>query len=135
MSMVAPDDIVAGKDVKVQLEITPMDDEEPYAEKYTQRPIFLFSTSCEGASCLTNAAMDFQNPQTQALYVGILLVGGLALYRRGKSSGSSEKGWHEQDYEVDEDDVEMELEDIPEPIMSNQDLDDDLELLDELEDL
>lgn len=135
MSMVAPDDIVAGKDVKVQFEITPMDDEEPYAEKYTQRPIFLFSTSCEGAPCLINAAMDFQNPQTQALYVGILLVGGLALYRRGKSSGSSEKGWNEDDYGVDEDDVEMELEEIPEPIMSDQDLDDDLELLDELEDL
>ena len=135
MTMIAPADVVAGSDVKVQMEITPMDDEEPYAEKYTQRPIFIFSTTCEGLPCLINAATDFQSPQTKALYAGILLVGGLALYRRGKSSSSNDDKWGDGDVVFEEDGFGMELEELPEPVMSDEDLDDDLELLDELEDL
>ena len=80
-----------------------------------------------------NAALDFENPQTVGLYVGILLVIFLAVYRRGQTSAREFAEFEEEEQSLEE--MSNELKDIPDVVMSDEDLDDDLELLDELEDL
>jgi hypothetical protein len=95
----------------------------------------VFSTACEGFSCITNAALDFESPQTIGLYVGILLVVFLAIYRRGQTSAREFAAFEEE--ELTNQMVSDQLEDIPDIVTDEDDFDDedDLELLDDLEDL
>ena len=97
-----------------------------------QTPKFVFTTTCEGVNCIVNAALDFQSPQTVGLYVGIIIVGLLAVYRRGQASARlQEEEYFEQ---LEEEKMESELVDIPDPIVEEE-IEDDLELLEELEEL
>ena len=68
----------------VVLSVEPVDSEISTVQ-LKQTPQFKFTTSCEGMDCFINAALDFENPQTIGLYVGILLVVFLAVYRRGQT--------------------------------------------------
>ena len=99
---------------------------------YTQKANFIFTTDCTGFSCIVSAATNFESPQTIALYVGIILVLGLAVYRRGQSVAM--QGIAILEEEAAENQMWEEFEEIPETI-SDEDLDDDLELLEELEGL
>ena len=128
----ASEDAVAGKDAIVELSVEPLDSEVSTSH-LKQTPKFTFTTTCEGTDCLINAALDFENPQTVGLYVGILLVIFLAVYRRGQTSAREFAEFEEEEQSLEE--MSNELKDIPDVVMSDEDLDDDLELLDELEDL
>jgi hypothetical protein len=130
MILTAPDNIVSGNSITITLEVTPMDDEVPYDAQYTQRPSFEFTTDCTGFVCIVNFATN-PTPQTIALYVGLILVVILAVYRRGQTSVAP--GYDLE--EMVEDELGKDLEDLPEPAISDEELDDDLELLEDLEDL
>ena len=128
----APNDVVAGKDAVVVLSVEPVDSEISTVQ-LKQVPQFKFTTTCEGMDCVINAALDFENPQTIGLYVGILLVIFLAVYRRGQTSAREVALVEEEDRTYES--MEEEFNDIPDVVMSEEDLDDDLELLEDLEDL
>ena len=128
----ASDDVVAGKDAEVVLSVEPLDSEVSTSD-LKQTPKFVFSTACEGIDCFTNAALDFQNPQTVGLYVGILLVVFLGVYRRGQTSAREFSALEEENDSYEE--MNDELKDIPDVVMSDEDLEDDLELLEGLDDL
>ena len=57
----------------------------------------------------------------------------LAVYRRGQSS-AREQAFLEEEDEMDES-MEVEMENIPDIVTEEEDLEDDLELLEDLEDL
>ena len=130
--LTSPDDLVAGKEMVVVLSVEPLDSEVS-TSSLKQTPQFQFTTTCEGLDCLVNAATDFESPQTLGLYVGILLVIFLAVYRRGQSS-TREQAFLEEEDEMDES-MEVEMENIPDIVTEEEDLEDDLELLEDLEDL
>ncbi len=136
LQLTAPDGIVPNEDVEVLLSIEPLDSEVSTIElKQTHKEVF--TTDCQGISCLTNTLFDFSSPQVIGLYLGIILVIFLAVYRSGRSSATKanyQEMLLQQEMEM-ENVVSKELEDLPEPVMSDEDLDDDLELLEELDDL
>ncbi len=131
MILKASDDVVAGRDAEVILSVEPLS-QNISTQGLKQTPKFIFTTTCEGFDCITNAAFDFQSPQTVGLYIGIVIVGLLAVYRRGQASARLlEQEYFEQ---LEEEKMESELVDIPEPIVEEE-IEDDLELLEELEEL
>ena len=79
--------------------------------------------------------MNFDSPQVIGLYVGIILIVFLAVYRRGQNSAREVALYEKEDATFES--VGMELEDIPDVVTSEDDFDmeDDLELLDDLEDI
>jgi hypothetical protein len=136
----APENIVSGQDVSVTFEVSlrDPDGEIPYDMdendvEYTQHPTFKFQTACTGFSCIINAATNFDSPQIIGLYVGIILVLGIAIYRRGQSAAMY--GYAMKEEAMVEELFSEELEDLPESDLSDEELDDDLELLEELEGL
>jgi len=131
MILEASDDVVAGKDVTVTLSVEPLS-QNTSTSNLKQTPKFQFTTTCEGLDCIMNAALDFQSPQTIGLYVGILLVGLIAVYRKGQASARQLEEEYLEELEMEQ--MESELIDIPEPVME-EDIEDDLELLEELEEL
>ena len=132
MILTASGDVVAGKGAVVVLSVEPVDSEISTAQ-LKQTPQFQFTTSCEGVDCIVNAALDFENPQTIGLYVGILLIVFLAVYRRGQTSAREIAIVEEEDMQFES--MSEEFDDIPDVVMSDEDLDDDLELLEDLDDL
>lgn len=128
------DDLIGGKDAVVVLSVEPLDSEVS-TNTLKQTPQFVFSTACEGISCITNAALDFESPQTIGLYVGILLVVFLAIYRRGQTSAREFVALEEE--ELTNQMMSEQLEDIPDIVTEDEDFDDedDLELLDDLKDI
>ena len=128
------EDLVGGKDAIVVLSVEPLDSEVS-TNTLKQTPQFVFSTACEGFSCITNAALDFESPQTIGLYVGILLVVFLAIYRRGQTSARDFAAFEEEEFTNQM--VSDQLEDIPDIVTEEDGFEDedDLELLDDLEDL
>ena len=132
MILTASEDIVAGKEAIVVLSVEPLDDEVS-TNQLKQTPQFQFTTSCEGIDCIVNAATDFENPQTIGLYVGILLVVFLAVYRRGQTSAREVSMWEEEELEMKT--ISDDLADIPDAVSEEEEFEDDLELLEDLEDL
>ena len=132
MILTASEDIVAGKEAIVVLSVEPLDDEVS-TNQLKQTPQFQFTTSCEGIDCIVNAATDFENPQTIGLYVGILLVVFLAVYRRGQTSAREVSMWEEEELEMES--ISDNLADIPDAVSEEEEFEDDLELLEDLEDL
>jgi len=132
MILTASEDIVAGKEAIVVLSVEPLDDEVS-TNQLKQTPQFQFTTSCEGIDCIVNAATDFENPQTIGLYVGILLVIFLAVYRRGQTSAREVSMWEEEELEMES--ISDNLADIPDAVSEEEEFEDDLELLEDLEDL
>jgi hypothetical protein len=130
--LMAPADLVAGKDAIVVLSVEPLDSEVSTSH-LKQTPQFTFLTACEGTDCLINAALDFENPQTIGLYVGILVVVFLGVYRRGQTSARESAFIEEEEMSYEE--MNQKFDDLPEAVTSEEDLDDDLELLDDLADL
>jgi uncharacterized membrane protein len=128
----ASEDTVAGKDAEVVLSVEPVDREISTSD-LKQTPKFMFSTACEGFDCFINAALDFESAQTIGLYVGILLIVFLAIYRRGQTSAREIAIFEEEEMSFEE--MNKKFDDIPDVVMSDEDLDDDLELLEELDDL
>ena len=128
------EDLVGGKDAIVVLSVEPLDSEVS-TNTLKQTPQFVFSTACEGFSCISNAALDFESPQTIGLYVGILLVVFLAIYRRGQTSARDFAAFEEEEFTNQM--VSDQLEDIPDIVTEEDGFEDedDLELLDDLEDL
>ena len=128
------EDLIGGKDAVVVLSVEPLDSEVS-TNTLKQTPQFVFSTACEGVSCITNAALDFESPQTIGLYVGILLVVFLAIYRRGQTSAREFVAFEEE--ELTNQMMSEQLEDLPDFVTEDEDFDDedDLELLDDLEDI
>ena len=126
------ENVVAGQDATVVLSIEPLADNVS-TNLLKQTPQFVFTTECEGFDCIVNAATDFSNPQTLGLYIGILLIIFLAVYRRGQSSAREASMWEEEEMEIQN--LSDNLDDIPEAVSSQEDLDDDLELLEDLEDI
>ena len=121
-----------GSEVDFTLKVTPMDDEVPYAEEFNQISKFTFKTECRGVSCLLNEIYE-PEPQTIALFAGLLAILFLAVYRRGRYNSSN--------YLIEEVPQELEMEsdeglDIPEPVSEDSlEDDDDLELLDALDEI
>ena len=134
MILTAADDIVPGEDVVVVLSVEPVDNEISTSQ-LKQSPQFKFTTTCEGFDCVVNSALNFDSPQVIGLYIGIILVVFLAVYRRGQNSAREVALYEKEDATFES--VGMELEDIPDVVTSEDDFDmeDDLELLDDLEDL
>ena len=132
MILTAPDDLVAGKEAVVVLSVEPVDSEISTVQ-LKQTPQFKFTTTCEGMDCFVNAALDFDNPQTLGLYVGILLVVFLAIYRRGQTAARENALVEQEDMQFES--MAEEIKDIPDVVVDEEDLDDDLELLEDLEDL
>ena len=134
MILTAADDVVPGEDVVVVLSVEPVDNEISTSQ-LKQSPQFKFTTTCEGFDCVVNSALNFDSPQVIGLYVGIILVVFLAVYRRGQNSAREIALYEKEDATFES--VGMELEDIPDLVTSEDDFDmeDDLELLDDLEDL
>ena len=131
--LTAPDDLVGGDDVEVVLSVEPLDNEVSTSD-LKQTPTFVFTTTCDGFSCFTNAATNFTNPQTVGLYVGILLIVFLAVYRRGQTSARELAAFEEE--ELANQMWSDKLEEIPDIITEDEDLEvDDLELIDDLEEL
>ncbi len=132
MNLRASDDLVGGEDAIVTLQVQPMNN-EVNNNSLIQEYRVPFATDCEGITCVKNALFDFDNPQTIGLYVGVVLVIFLAVYRRGQTSARIKNNIYYEDMMIDE--VSSSLEDIPEPVFDEEDLEDDLELLEELDDL
>ena len=132
--LIAPEDLVPGEDAVVVLSIEPVDDEISTSE-LKQTPQFKFTTSCEGLDCLVNSALNFNSPQVIGLYVGIILIIFLAVYRRGQKSAREMAFIEQEDASFDE--MSEQIDDLPDLVSSDDDFDedDDLELLDDLEDL
>jgi hypothetical protein len=94
-------------------------------------------TECSGVNCLFRELVN-PEPQTIAFYVVILA---LLFYARGRSGRSEEHPKRDNLYEGAYEDFNDEIEpkeeddDLPAPVLAQEDDDDDLELLDELDDL
>jgi hypothetical protein len=132
MNLRASEDLVGGEDAIVTLQVQPMDSEVQDSTLIQEYKV-PFATDCEGITCLTNALFDFDNPQTIGLYVGIILIIFLAVYRRGQSSARIKNALIYEDSMIDQ--VGVWMDEIPDPVFDEEDLEDDLELLEELEDL
>jgi len=132
--LIAPSDLVPGEDALVVLSVEPVSEEISTAE-LKQTPQFKFTTDCEGMDCIINSALNFNSPQVLGLYVGIILIIFLAVYRRGQKSAREMAFVEQEDASFEE--MEEQIKDIPDVISSEDDFDedDDLELLDDLEDL
>ena len=132
--LIAPSDLVPGEDALVVLSVEPVSEEISTAE-LKQTPQFKFTTDCEGMDCIINSALNFNSPQVLGLYVGIILIIFLAVYRRGQKSAREMAIVEQEDASFEE--MEEQIKDIPDVISSEDDFDedDDLELLDDLEDL
>ena len=132
VELTAPSNLKDGSEVDFTLKVTPMDDEVPYAEEFNQISKFTFKTECRGVSCLLNEINE-PEPQTIALFAGLLAILFLAIYRRGRYDSSN--------YLIEEVPQELEMEsdeglDIPEPVSEDSlEDDDDLELLDALDEI
>ena len=132
VELTAPSNLKDGSEADFTLIVTPMDDEVPYAEEFNQKSKFTFKTECKGISCLLNEIYE-PEPQTIALFAGLLAILFLAVYRRGKYNSST--------YHIEEVPQEHEMEfeeelDIPEPVSEDlEEVDDDLELLDALDEI
>ena len=132
VELTAPSNLKDGSEVDFTLKVTPMDDEVPYAEEFNQISKFTFKTECRGVSCLLNEIYQ-PEPQTIALFAGLLAILFLAVYRRGRYNSSN--------YLIEEVPQELEMEpdeglDIPEPVSEDSlEDDDDLELLDALDEI
>ena len=132
VELTAPSNLKDGSEVDFTLKVTPMDDEVPYAEEFNQISKFTFKTECRGVSCLLNEIYQ-PEPQTIALFAGLLAILFLAVYRRGRYNSSN--------YLIKEVPQELEMEsdeglDIPEPVSEDSlEDDDDLELLDALDEI
>ena len=132
VELTAPSNLKDGSEVDFTLKVTPMDDEVPYAEEFNQISKFTFKTECRGVSCLLNEIYQ-PEPQTIALFAGLLAILFLAIYRRGRYDSSN--------YLIEEVPQELEMEsdeglDIPEPVSEDSlEDDDDLELLDALDEI
>ena len=132
--LIAPGDLIPGEDAVVILSVEPVSEEISTAE-LKQTPQFKFTTTCEGMDCLINSALNFNSPQVLGLYVGIILIIFLAVYRRGQNSAREQAFVEQEDASFEE--MSEQIKDIPDVISSEDDFDedDDLELLDDLEDL
>ena len=132
--LIAPGDLISGEDAVVILSVEPVSEEISTAE-LKQTPQFKFTTTCEGMDCLINSALNFNSPQVIGLYVGIILIIFLAVYRRGQNSAREQAFVEQEDASFE--DMSEQIKDIPDVISSEDDFDedDDLELLDDLEDL
>ncbi len=132
--LVAPDDLVPGEDAVVILSVE-VYLEEISAADLKQTPQFKFTTTCEGMDCVINSALNFSSPQVIGLYVGIILIIFLAVYRRGQNSAREQAFVEKEDASFEE--MAYQIKDIPDVVSSEDDFDedDDLELLDDLEDL
>ena len=132
VELTAPPNLKDGSEADFTLKVTPMDDEVPYAEEFNQKSKFTFKTECRGVSCLLNEIYQ-PEPQTIALFAGLVGILFLAVYRRGKYNSSN--------YYIEQASQELELEseqelDIPEPVSEDSvEEDDDLELLDALDEI
>lgn len=129
VELTAPSNLKDGSEIEFVLRVTPMDDEVPYNSSYTQLSKFNFKTECSGLiSCLVNEIYD-PEPQTMALGAGMVLLFLVAVYRRGKQSNSYviEEVLEEEQTKLDDDAEDL---DIPAPVVEEDNLDDDLELLD-----
>ena len=134
MILIAPGDLIPGEDAVVILSVEPVSEEISTAE-LKQTPQFKFTTTCEGVDCLINSALNFNSPQVLGLYVGIILIIFLAVYRRGQNSAREQAFVEQEDASFEE--MSDQIKDIPDVVSSEDDFDedDDLELLDDLEDL
>ena len=134
MILTAPNDVVPGEEAVVTLSVEPVDSEISTSQ-LKQSPQFKFTTTCEGFDCFVNSALNFKSPQVLGLYVGIILVIFLAVYRRGQNS-AREMAYVEQEDATFETMGEN-LKDIPDVVASEDDFEeeDDLELLEELDEL
>ena len=132
--LIAPGDLIPGEDAVVILSVEPVSEEISTAE-LKQTPQFKFTTTCEGVDCLINSALNFNSPQVLGLYVGIILIIFLAVYRRGQNSAREQAFVEQEDASFEE--MSDQIKDIPDVVSSEDDFDedDDLELLDDLEDL
>ena len=110
-----------------------MNNETPFDDAYVQKFTFSYMTECSGANCLFRELVN-PEPQTIVFYVVLLA---LLFYARGRS-GRSEESYDDTTFY---DDFEKEVEpiddedDLPAPVLAQEDEDDELELLEELEDL
>ena len=132
MVVTAPENIRSGDEFEIELRVTPMDDETPYPLEYTQTPLFSLISTCEGLNCVINQIVN-PSSQTIGLFVALGLIVLIAIYRKGAQSAvgyEEEKTWVEND-----DDLEDVSIDIPAPVVEEEDLAEDLELLDELDEL
>ena len=71
--------------------------------------------------------------ETPFSFNSILLIVFLAVYRRGQTSAREIAIVEEEDMQFES--MSEEFDDIPDVVMSDEDLDDDLELLEDLDDL
>jgi hypothetical protein len=132
----APSDLVPGEDAVVILSVEPVDPNgEVSTAELKQSPQFKFTTTCEGFDCVINSALNFSSPQVIGLYVGIILIVFLAVYRRGQNSARESAFIEQEDAYFD--DMSDQIKDLPDFVSEEDDFDedDDLELMDDLEDL
>ncbi len=140
MKIVAPESVKDNKMVRIEMLVTPMEEEVQYGEDYNQKFFFEFSTTCAGADCIFLEMID-PEPQTLVIYAILALCLLYAVFRRGQmnaqmggdkynlltdSDGSVPLPEDNGEFGDDEDD------DLP-PIVTQSDDDDDLELLEELD--
>ncbi len=127
--LTAPDDLVGGDDVDIVLSVEPLDSEVSTSD-LKQTPTFVFKTTCDGISCFTNAAMDFQNPQVAGLYIGFLLIIFLAVYRRGQNTARELAALEHEEFTDQM--WSDKLEEIPDAVEDDlTTYEDDLELIDD----
>lgn len=131
VELTAPANLKDGSEADFTLKVTPMDDEVPYSEEYNQLSIFTFKTECKGLSCLLNELYE-PEPQTIALLAGLVALFIVAVYRRGKYDSSA--------YQIAEVPMEEEMKmeeemEVPEPVVEESVVDDDIELLDALDEI
>ena len=131
LAITPPNNLKNGETIEFNLIVTPMDEEVPYDVEYTQSSKHIFSTACEGASCLLNEIVNPEK-QTLALGAGLAAVFIFAVYRRGQLSGNV---YEDEEFQPFGEDIDATVEkDIP-PVVLEEEEDDDLELLDELDSL
>ena len=134
MDFTSPESIRTGEELTVEFEVTPMDEEVPYPLEFKQEERFKFVTTCDGFfNCVSSQVLNPSTP-TIGLYFGLALVLFIAIYRKGAQSTSGMAVWEEELDPIDSEEEEKSL-DIPPPIETEDDFDDDLELIEELEDL
>jgi hypothetical protein len=131
VELTAPANLKDGSEADFTLKVTPMDDEVPYSEEYNQLSKFTFKTECKGLSCLLNELYE-PEPQTIALLAGLVALFIVAVYRRGKYDSSA--------YQIAEVPMEEEMKmeeelEVPEPVVEESVVDDDIELLDALDEI
>ena len=135
VTMVAPDDLKDSEEVMFEFRVTPMNNETPFADDYVQQFTFSYMTECTGAACLFQELIN-PEPQTMAFYV---LIVALLFYARGRS-GRAAADYDKDDFpELGGETVAYEgfeeEDDLPAPVLAQEEEDDDLELLEELDDL